>query len=334
MNNPLVKRAPTKVYQPIRQWQTMSICNNLYTLTGYSRAADRTMLYIPQLKLCLDAGDGRGRQPKYVFVTHTHKDHCFDIGNMSMKPGTRFFMPESVVDVAQRFIAAEWDMNTGIMGLHAQLGLDKEYVITPAVDGNMHMVTDNIQVRVFKCDHRVPCVGYAFSQLRQKLKHEYIGLPGKEIVKLKQEGIIVTEAISQPLFAYCGDTTTKVFDDNPWLFDYPTIITECTYIYDNESTTGFDDKPECGTVDEAESADTNSNLTPLQKLAIKYKHVHWLDLAPIIASHPNVKFILTHFSLRYREDEIYNFFEQEATKANLDNVTLFVCPYSEGRTDG
>lgn len=35
-----------------------------------------------------------GRQPKYVFLTHTHSDHSVDVAYMSKKEGMTLFCPE------------------------------------------------------------------------------------------------------------------------------------------------------------------------------------------------------------------------------------------------
>ena len=62
------------------------------------------------------------------------------------------------------------------------------------------------------------------------MRQDLIDLPGKEIKKLKDSGEDITYVVSIPLFCYIGDTTETVFK-NENIFNYPTIITECTFIY-------------------------------------------------------------------------------------------------------
>src|SRR5690606_14346440 len=100
----------------------------------------------------------------------------------------------------------------------------------------------HFKAKVFQCFHKVPCIGYAFSERKKKLKQEYVGLPGKELGKLRKDGVQIDEEINRPLFAYVGDTNTTVFEENPWLFDYPVIITECTFLYDEEGGDDLVDK--------------------------------------------------------------------------------------------
>lgn len=63
---------------PARDWKKCTI-NQQYSMLGYSRAADRTFFFVPELKMGLDAGGSRGRQPDYVFLTHSHIDHSADL---------------------------------------------------------------------------------------------------------------------------------------------------------------------------------------------------------------------------------------------------------------
>ena len=40
-------------------------------------------------------------------------------------------------------------------------------------------------------------------------------------------------------------------------------------------------------------------------------HTHWLHLEEIVKSNPDVTFVLIHFSLRYKNDEILKFFNDK-----------------------
>lgn len=57
-------------------------------------------------------------------------------------------------------------------------------------------------------------------------------LPGSEIAKLRKSGVEVSEDSFHPLFVFMGDTHITVFKQNPGLFNYPTIVVECTFIKD------------------------------------------------------------------------------------------------------
>ena len=119
------------------------------------------------------------------------------------------------------------------------------------------------------------------------MKKEYIGLSGKQIVELKTNGIEITEQIIEKKFAYVCDTSIKVFDMNPSIIEYPVIFIECTFLMPGE-------------ID----------------LAKEKKHVHWSQLKPIVVANSQTHFVLFHFSQRYKDDEIAEFFEKE----NIKNI--------------
>jgi ribonuclease Z len=68
---------------PNRVWKKYKL-NNQTTICGYSRAADRTFFHLPEMRMSLDAGGCRGRQPDFVFVTHAHNDHSMDVWYMAL----------------------------------------------------------------------------------------------------------------------------------------------------------------------------------------------------------------------------------------------------------
>jgi ribonuclease Z len=150
-------------------------------------------------------------------------------------------------------------------------------------------------VRVVECIHKIACVGYAFAEKKRRLKPEYQGQPGATLAQLRKQGTAIDEEIHQPLFAFVGDTHARVFETTPWLFDYPTIITECTFLDDGE-----------------------------RERAERVGHTLWSQLRPTIEAHPDHTFVLIHFSLRYSDREVLEFFEREG----LANVVVWAHPDS------
>jgi ribonuclease BN (tRNA processing enzyme) len=113
-----------------------------------------------------------------------------------------------------------------------------------------------------------------------KLKKEYLGLKGQEIRVLKEKNVEIAEEVVIKKFAYVCDTTINVFKLNPTLLDYPTIFIECTFLYEEEL-----------------------------EMASGKKHIHFSELRPYIEAHPNIEFMLFHFSQRYKDAEIEAFLE-------------------------
>ncbi|MEV4755361.1 MBL fold metallo-hydrolase [Micromonospora sp. NPDC049559] len=297
---------------PFRQWKTWRIPGTELTLTGYSRANDKTFFHVPELRCSLDAGLCEGRQVDTVFLTHTHHDHSKDLDYLAANPaGVDIYLPSDSVPYVESYLRASAELNHGA-------------AFDPALTGHrLHGVRQDDEftfgsrghhARVVKCEHKVPCVGYAFSQRGKKLRPEFEQLRqsmvrqgrggefGRIIARKRRAGVEVDDETRRPLFAFLGDTRVDVFERNPWLFDYPVIITECTYLDDAQ-----------------------------RERANRVGHTVWSQLRPVVEAHPQTLFVLTHFSLRHSDREILAFFRQqrEQTGAScLDNVLLWVHPAS------
>ncbi|WP_131737207.1 MBL fold metallo-hydrolase [Actinomadura roseirufa] len=298
---------------PFRQWKTWRIPGTELTLTGYSRANDKTFFHVPELRCSLDAGLCEGRQVDTVFLTHTHHDHSKDLDYLASRPsGTDIYLPAEAVPYVESYLRASAELNHGagfdpaLAGGHRLHGVrgDDEFVFGRR----------GHHVRVVECEHKVPCVGYAFSERRRTLRPEFEELRrslaregraaefGRLMAERRKGGAEVNAEVTRPLFAFLGDTHVTVFERNPWLFDYPVVITECTFL------------------DDAEMDRAN-----------RVGHTVWSQLRPVVEAHPETLFVLIHFSLRYSDREVLAFFRrqwEEAKGGRPANVLLWVHPAS------
>lgn len=286
---------------PYRQWKTWRIPGTEFTLTGYSRANDKTFFHIPELRCSLDAGLCEGRQVDTVLLTHTHHDHVKDLDFLASRPGTDIYLPAESVANAEAYIRASAELNHGadfdpaLAGGHRLHGVRQDDEFTFGRRGH--------HVRVVRCEHKVPCVGYAVSEVGKALLPEFQQLRdsvsplefGKIIGQRRKEGVQVDHDVRKPLFAFLGDTHVRTFERNPWLLDFPVVITECTFLHDTE-------------LERAE----------------RVGHTVWSSLRPFVEAHPETLFVLTHFSLRHSDREVLEFFAAERP----GNVLLWVHPES------
>ena len=63
-------------------------------------------------------------------------------------------------------------------------------------------------------------------------------------------------------------------------------------------------------------------------IAESNKHIHWDQLYPFVQSHSDRLFVLIHFSMRYEDDEIIEFFEKEKKEKGIENIKVWA-----GQTD-
>lgn len=118
----------------------------------------------------------------------------------------------------------------------------------------------------------------------------YSKLTQQELVTLIEEKDIVEKKL-HGLFIYTGDTTNDFFNHNINWNDFPYIITECTYINDL----------------------SNNNVENNGK---QNGHMTIKNLLVTIKKYPKVKFILFHWSKRYKMKDIDEYFE----KLNIENI--------------
>src|SRR5207247_97123 len=105
-----------------------------------------------------------------------------------------------------------------------------EIEIVPAEPGDRVRLRNDLEMRVLPGRHRVPTVGYLFSEVKHKLLVELVGRTGEEIAQLRARGAAVTRREEIPLFAYPGDCGEEIFDAAPELFEARVLLIECSFL--------------------------------------------------------------------------------------------------------
>jgi len=270
-----------------------------FTLQGFSIAGFRTNFYIKELNLMLDAGISSNFTPKYILLTHTHSDHIANLpfhlygkSGKNVDERTYLFMPKEAHKLIDNFINSMFKASFFDDTDELNLNLYHPKLVEP---NNKIMLPchKNIFLEIFKCDHSVPCVAYGLYEIRKKLKDEYKNLSGKEIGLLKKNGTQIDYEYEEHSFIFFGDTSIDMFynEANKNIYNYKTFIVECSFLTDDEI-----------------------------KHADEKKHMHWIYLKKIVLAHPDIEFILIHFSPRYKKKFIEDFFVEE----NVQNVKPWI----------
>ncbi|KAF8642419.1 hypothetical protein HU200_067339 [Digitaria exilis] len=85
--------------------------------------------------------------------------------------------------------------------------------LVPLEVGEEYQLRRDLKVRAFRTYHVIPSQGYVIYSVKQKLKQEFIGLPGSEIKQLKLSGVEITNTVSTPEIAFTGDRTSDFILD-------------------------------------------------------------------------------------------------------------------------
>ena len=271
---------------------SLSLPDTQLTIRGHSRGSERSCFYIPELKVFFDAGIQSYYNPDYIFITHCHSDHSFQLPmiltglNRDGKQPPLICTPKESQRLFQNFIGVSYQLRKGTeraRGHFKVTGVDPGDEIDLKKNGHF--------VRVYQLHHNVPTRGYGICQNRKKLNPEYVGLSVPELKKLKESGVDINIITEYNFFAYLCDTNIKCFYTNPDLLKYKYIMIECTFFQDED-------------MNEIEH------------------HIHWNDLRQIVKENPNVTFILIHFSMRYHWQVIIDFFDKE--KEKFKNIIAWV----------
>jgi ribonuclease Z len=264
------------------------------TVEGYSRAAVQTYWRIPELKIGFDLGaqpwDFMGT-PTW-FITHTHLDHAASLPvyiarrrMMRMEPPTLYLPAEALEDV-RRLLLVWQRLDRGRMlcqlhGVHPgdEIELSRENVVS-----------------VFRTAHTIPSVGFVVWDRRNKLKEEYLGLPGDRIRDLRLSGVAVTREVRVPLVAYTGDTSPAGLDNCAAVYEAKILITELSFIMPSHR----------------------------KEKIHKFGHMHLDDLLERADRFRNEVIICAHFSTRYHPEQVRKYLERKLPPGLRERIRIWI----------
>jgi ribonuclease Z len=276
-------------------------------LLGTSLAGEENFVVAPELNLAFDVG----RAPRevvavdHVLLTHGHMDHSAGIAYyfaqrmfVDNDPG-HLYVPEKLVEPVRRLLRIWADID----------GHEPPANIHAAIPGQDIVLRRDLVVRPFKVNH--PCrrhdrtlvdgLGYAAIEVRRKLKSEYRGLTGPELVELKKAGIEIARRVELPLIAYCGDTAPGGFLDLDHVRNAKILLLECTFVEPDH-------------VDRARAG----------------YHTHIGDLRALLPRLNNERIVLTHLSRRSAFAEARDLLQRELGP-EADQRVSFLMDARQGR---
>ena len=260
---------------------------------GYSVAGEETVVSLPQLDVCFDVGKAPDQiiSVNHVLLTHGHMDHAAGIAYYlsqrnfcGMSAGT-ILTPENLLKPMRDIINA-WSKLDGNRIPANLVGVKP---------GDEVRIKPNLFAKVFPTKHSRGSVGFSVIERRKKLKSEYVGLTGPQIVELKKKGIEIDYPLELPIVTYLGDTQYVDFSQLNYIAESKILIAECTF-YEGEHT----DRAEAG------------------------KHMHIEEFVTLLKKLKNEHIIVTHTTQRTPMREIRKILRKALPVEKYDKVVLFM----------
>jgi ribonuclease Z len=274
------------------------------TITGYSTALFSTWIFVEQLGLLLDAGDGvcagllqKSRKVRKVAITHPDRDHVtgiLQLQQLNAQDGVpEIFYPAdcgsfpALAEFCRRF----------------DPGRGEQLTWSPVKPGDNHDLGGGYHLRITANDHfhdkpgQIKSVSYLVVRENRKLKAEFGGLIQKELAELSrthgQE--FLTHKVEETVLGYSGDT--NVGEASRWS-GCRILIHEATFL--KEADAG-----------DREGRHLHSSLDKVLRMAAEAK--------------PQ-RLILNHFSSRYSREEITTAIRSEAAALRLEFPVFAILP--------
>lgn len=198
-----------------------------FHLIGYSIAGEETVVQVPEMNICFDAG----RAPyfsltsDFLCLSHGHMDHVAGIGYylsqrffQGMKPGT-ILLPRELERPIEGLLRGWRDVERQ----------QTPYKLVGLEHNQLFEIRRDMGIRAVATHHGGPSLGFVIISIRDKLKPEYAGKTGPELVELKKSGIDIQYRVEIPVVAYLGDTSAGPVFEHPDVVNAEVLVTECTF---------------------------------------------------------------------------------------------------------
>ena len=273
------------------QLSTMQIDD--FTLAGYSVAGEESVILVPELDCAFDIGKCPREALKinHVLLTHGHMDHVAGL--------PYYFSQRDFQGIAGGTALVPADLAEPLEDLMRAFGRVEGHVppyrLVGMSPGEDFEIRRGLVARAFAVQHVAGSLGYALIDVRQKLKEEYLGLTGPQIVELKNRGVQITQRLEMPLVAYLGDTARGRFADLPYVANAKALLIECTF---------FDP-------DHVSRARAG-------------KHIHVSDLPAVLEGMNNQHIIITHVTRRTNMTEARKLLRKALPHDVMDRVSFLM----------
>ncbi len=264
-----------------------------FHVAGYSVAGEETVLIVPELDCVFDIGKcpREALTVNHLLLTHGHMDHAAGLvyyfaqrDFQGIETG-KALVPADLVNPLKALMYA-WGKVEGHVPPHDFVGM---------VPGDQFEIRRGLFARAFGTRHVPGSLGFSIVDVRKKLKEEFLGLTGPQIVELKQKGVEITNTLEFPLVAYLGDTGKANYSDLPDVANAQVLLVECTFF-------------EADHISRARAG----------------RHIHVKDLGEVLEGMRNEHIVIVHVTRRTNMAAARKALRAALPKETVDRVTFLM----------
>lgn len=267
------------------------------TLQGYAQGGWQTSIYCPEVRAVFDAGVPlRGVNADRYLITHSHPDHImalpYVVGKRSVSDTRRkmhIYVPERIRPTVEQVLL-------GMCRLFGDRSPQDVLDIVGVEPGDTIRLSKDHTVEVLPTVHRGPSVGYVVQQHTRKLKPEFEGIEGRELGRMRAEGVEITDERVSPMLAVPGDTQIEFLLNNELARKAKVLVHEVT-VWDE----GMNNVEGCR----------------------RFGHTHIAEMVEHCEKFEGEALVLCHRSMRYSRREIEEILPRRFPKKMLDRIHLF-----------
>jgi ribonuclease Z len=215
---------------PIKSFLTQrfaKIAFGQYSVIGYSVAGEETVVQVPELNVCFDIG----RAPHFALTSDIV---CLSHGHMDHLAGLAYYLSQrNFQGMKGGTVLLPYELHRGVDNL-LKCWRDVErqgtpYTLVPMAPGQTYEVRRDFMIRALGTHHGGGSLGYSLVSVREKLKPEYVDVPGQELAAMRKRGVEIQYRVEVPLVTYLGDTTIGSVFEHPDVRNAEILITEITF---------------------------------------------------------------------------------------------------------